>query len=70
MARRRLKDLSPDDQTILRWAGLRLALGVVQIGGATAGVILLILEGVTKHSIGVAALTGLVSMLSHILFPT
>jgi hypothetical protein len=50
------------------WAIVRLILGVTQTVGATAGLVLLIGTGASRITFEVAAVTGLFTVLSRILF--
>ena len=54
--------------TELRWAFVRLLLGVLQIAGATASFLLLIQSGVHRVSVSAVLVTGFLSILSHLLF--
>lgn len=49
-------------------AWLRLLFGQLQIIGATAGLVLLFQTGVNAWTIGVVAATGVVSIISRLLF--
>jgi uncharacterized membrane protein YhaH (DUF805 family) len=50
------------------WAILRLLFGVAQIAGATASVLLLLSSGVNKVTVITVAVTGVITVLSRILF--
>ena len=52
----------------IAWAIVRLILGVIQIVGATAGLVFLIGTGASRITFAVAAVTGLFAVLSRILF--
>ena len=52
----------------IAWAIVRLILGVIQIVGATAGLVFLIGTGASRTTLTVAAVTGLFTVLSRILF--
>jgi hypothetical protein len=52
----------------IAWAIVRLILGVTQIVGATAGLVFLIATGASRITFAVAAVTGLFTVLSRILF--
>lgn len=52
----------------IAWAIVRLILGVIQIVGATAGLVFLIGTGASRITFAVAAVTGLFTVLSRILF--
>jgi hypothetical protein len=47
---------------------LRLLFGVAQIAGATASVLLLLSSGVNKVTVITVAVTGVITVLSRILF--
>lgn len=50
------------------WGDLRLILGVIQIVGATAGVVFLIGTGASRATFAAVSVTGLFTLLSRILF--
>ena len=52
----------------IAWAIVRLILGVIQIVGATAGLVFLIGTGASRITFAVVAVTGLSTVLSRILF--
>ena len=52
----------------IAWAIVRLILGVIQIAGATAGVVFLIGTGASRATFAVVSVTGLFTLLSRILF--
>jgi hypothetical protein len=51
-----------------RWGFVRLALGGLQMTGATAAMLLLVREGVTPLSLGIVVVTGLCTTVSVVLF--
>jgi hypothetical protein len=52
----------------IAWAIVRLALGLIQIIGATTSVLLLISAGATKWTLLAVVVTGLFTLGSRILF--
>jgi len=61
-------ELTPDEDRQFWWAVVRLLLAVAQIAGATASLIFLINTGTSKMTIVSVIATGLVTLLSRILF--
>jgi hypothetical protein len=53
-----------------RRAWIRLQLGTIQITGATMALMLLVQSGINRFSLGAVVLTGCVSVLSRLLFPS
>lgn len=51
-----------------RWAFFRLILGWLQMIGAAAAFMLLLQSGVTRTAVGVVVATGLLTILSRVLF--
>lgn len=51
-----------------RWALVRVALGILQMFGASMGAVLLFQTGVTRLSLLVVVITGLCTTLSVLLF--
>jgi hypothetical protein len=51
-----------------RWARLRLALGVLQMGGAIAGLMLVASSGLTRSALAVALATTFATTVSVLLF--
>lgn len=64
-----MRMVEPHDDGRPRLAWLQLTLGVVQIAGATSGLLLLLAIGVNRLSVGIVALTLCLTVLSRILFP-
>ena len=51
-----------------RWALVRLALGVAQMSGASAGLVLLVQTGANEWTLALIAATGVLTTLSVLLF--
>ena len=56
------------DEGTRRWAGLRLALGVGQMTGATVSIVLLAESGLNPWSLGTAVATAFLTTMSVLLF--
>ena len=61
-----MSDDNPQDQRL--WAMVRIALGLLQMAGGIASVVLLITVGVTTLTVAVAVVTGFFLAMSWTLF--
>lgn len=66
-----MKTRDPDDEAeavALRWAWVRIVLGWLQMGGAAASVVLIIMTGASTAAVAITSLTALFSVVSVVLF--